>query len=170
MKNSEKKKTLKKKIRDLKRSIEATQEPELKKQKEEYLHKLKLMKKLTLHKPALWEKYKSIKFFERKKVERKLKKLIQRIQTEEETQELLEEKAKLMDDLNYIKHYPLNKKYVSLFAENSENSAESREMMRQQVKSIIRKKQEKKVRAIQEELEENSKDDFFEVPFAEDST
>ncbi|CAG9325794.1 unnamed protein product [Blepharisma stoltei] len=152
MKETERKKSLKQKIRDLKRSIENTTNQEELAQKQEKLAELKILKGLGLKNANIWGKYKTIRFFEQKKVGRKLKKINKEIEEQGENEDLLQQKRSLMDDLNYIKYYPINKKYVSLFAESSENSEKERIIMRKHINKIIEKKQKKKLMHLEEEL------------------
>lgn len=67
-------------------------------------------------------KYHMVKFFERKKITRKIHKIINRLRKcEEESNEtskeqLLRQQSQLEDDLTYIMYYPPQMKYVALFA------------------------------------------------------
>lgn len=63
MKQTQKKKSLKKRIRDLNRSIALTTEPELLLTKQNQLEKLKIRKRLAIKNPKLYERYKPVKFF-----------------------------------------------------------------------------------------------------------
>lgn len=58
-------------------------------------------------------KYHKVKFFERRKIDRKL------AQARREKDAELEEK--LLRDLDYVKFYPKGKKYISLFVERDED-------------------------------------------------
>lgn len=60
-----KKKSTKKKIRDLLRSIEKDTDPEVSKAKQLKLDKLKILKGLALKTTKAWDKYKTIRFFGR---------------------------------------------------------------------------------------------------------
>lgn len=64
-------------------------------------------------------KYKAVRFFEKRKVTRKLKGAIKRaLSTTDEvsSEELQKEVTDVRKKLNYIVHFPLDQKYVSLFA------------------------------------------------------
>ena len=63
MKKSDKKKSLKKKIHDLNRSINVTTDNEALEAKKEELRRLKILKKLTLKNARTFQKYKTIRFF-----------------------------------------------------------------------------------------------------------
>lgn len=58
------------------------------------------------------KKYHKVKFFERVKVERKLKRMNKSTEVIDE-----EKKRKLGEDLVYIKHFPKGEKYISIFNE-----------------------------------------------------
>ena len=60
------------------------------------------------------ERYRKIKFFERQKVTRRLKQLRKELAAAPSDDLRARERA-LEDDLRYIKHYPKDRKYVSLF-------------------------------------------------------
>lgn len=76
MKTSDKKKSIKKRIQDLKRTMQHTTDPESLTQKKAYLKKLKTLKRLAIKKQHLITKYKNIRFFERRKLERRLRKVL----------------------------------------------------------------------------------------------
>lgn len=64
----------------------------------------------------LAKKYHKVRFFERVKVERKLKRVASRIKDcSSPGTKLLEELHTLQDDLAYIKYFPKGEKYISLF-------------------------------------------------------
>jgi len=98
---------------------------------------------------AMAVRYHKVKFFERQKVMRKLKKLKKQLDSNDEknhTQvaaQLLEERV----NLNYILHYPKTKKYISLFppevrqaisAGASEKEANKTDKGREEVRAWVR--------------------------------
>ena len=97
-----------------------------KKQKIDFIHKLK--DKLKDYKDAIKfeARYKKVRFVERRKLERKLNhinKSIENEKDEEKLKELKKDKEKIVDDINYVKYYPRTYKYYSLFPKHdSENS------------------------------------------------
>ena len=79
---------------------------------QEQLEKEKRVKKLA-------SKYKAVRFFENRKVTRRLKSAIRRelsASVEGSSAELQTEVTDLKKKLNYIVHFPLDQKYLSLFA------------------------------------------------------
>eukprot|EP00633_Aureoumbra_lagunensis_P002030 CAMPEP_0197290128 /NCGR_PEP_ID=MMETSP0890-20130614/7380_1 /TAXON_ID=44058 ORGANISM="Aureoumbra lagunensis, Strain CCMP1510" /NCGR_SAMPLE_ID=MMETSP0890 /ASSEMBLY_ACC=CAM_ASM_000533 /LENGTH=171 /DNA_ID=CAMNT_0042761967 /DNA_START=203 /DNA_END=718 /DNA_ORIENTATION=- len=59
-------------------------------------------------------KYHKVKFFERRKIERRLCQ-VRRELASEPTNELRKIEAALLEDLDYIKYFPKDRKYISLF-------------------------------------------------------
>ncbi|KAI9138857.1 hypothetical protein BKA69DRAFT_712898 [Paraphysoderma sedebokerense] len=59
--------------------------------------------------------YRKVKFFERQKVTRKLKKVKKELESNPENEELKAELKDLELDLCYVTHYPKSEKYISLF-------------------------------------------------------
>ncbi|KAH6910414.1 hypothetical protein BKA70DRAFT_1147429 [Coprinopsis sp. MPI-PUGE-AT-0042] len=105
---------------------------------------------------AMAVRYHKVKFFERKKVTRKLTQIKKRMQSaegsekEELAAQLLEERV----NLNYILHYPKAKKYISLFppevrngeapAKVSEAESDKTNKDREEVRSWVRESMMKK--------------------------
>jgi hypothetical protein len=79
-------------------------------------------------------RYHKVKFFERRKVERKIdtvtKKLSQEKKDEVKAKELREELARLEDDLIYVMYFPKAKKYISLFAQVDEKTKAKIDLLR----------------------------------------
>lgn len=63
MKQALQKKSLKKRIRDLEKSLTRTPDEQQKLEKEQLLKKLQILKKLTIKNPQNWGQYKAVKFF-----------------------------------------------------------------------------------------------------------
>lgn len=74
------------------------------------------------------KQYRMLKFFERRKLQRKLDKIIEKGNKPQDVQE----KQQVIKDLNYIDRYPKNKKYIALFPSNghTEESKKRVEEMR----------------------------------------
>ena len=95
---------------------------------QQQLEKEKRVKKLG-------SKYKAVRFFEKRKVTRRLKGAIKRaLNTTDEvsSEELQREVTDVRKKLNYIVHFPLDQKYVSLFASSEtadEKGAKKRDDM-----------------------------------------
>ena len=75
---------------------------------------------------SLAVKYRKVKFFEKKKVSRKLNQIELKLKKcggdVSGRKQLEQEKKRLKDLMTYIKFFPKNKKYVSLFAKDSSDS------------------------------------------------
>ena len=123
---------------------------EKRKQKVEFMMKLKA--KLKDYEDALKfeERYKKVRFVERRKVERKMKSVKRRLQEcndDEERKQLLKEQEEIEKDLNYVKYYPKTYKYYSLFPNKDKDKkemVEKREMMRKKIEFYVNKKMKKK--------------------------
>jgi hypothetical protein len=155
----DKKKPLRKRIRDLEKSMKFTSDPAILASKEERLDYLRKLQFLTIKNPAKWNKDKNVRFFERKKIERRL---IQ-VTKQEPSPEQEAKRKELLEDLEYIKHYPINKKYMSLLAPDSADSSEYREVMRRLIKNIIRKKTQRKYDLVEmiDSQQQQEQDPFF---------
>ena len=120
-----------------------------KKQKLDFIHKLK--SKLKDYKDAikLESRYKKIRFIERRKLERKLNHINKNIENEKDEknkEKLKKEREEIIEDINYVKYYPKTYKYYSLFpnqdAEN-EDMIKKREKMKQKIKFFLNNKKNK---------------------------
>jgi hypothetical protein len=118
-------------------------------QKIDFIHKMQ--KKIKDYKDALKfeEKYKKVRFFERRKLERKKERLQKEI-LKEDTVEKRRELDAVLNDIKYVKFYPLSYKYYSLFPKNDADNKEmieKRDKMRKKIMlfvSIFIKKVEEK--------------------------
>jgi len=121
-----------------------------KKQKIDFIHKLK--DKLKDYKDAIKfeARYKKVRFVERRKLERKLNhinKSIENEKDEEKLKELNKEKENIVDDINYVKYYPKTYKYYSLFPNKDSDNEEmikKREKMKQKIKFYLNGKKNKR--------------------------
>ena len=120
-----------------------------KKQKLDFIHKLK--SKLKDYKDAIKfeSRYKKIRFIERRKLERKLNHINKNIENEKDEknkEKLKKEREEIIEDINYVKYYPKTYKYYSLFpnqdAEN-EDMIKKREKMKQKIKFFLNNKKNK---------------------------
>ncbi|KAJ2847414.1 18S rRNA maturation protein [Coemansia brasiliensis] len=81
-------------------------------------------------------RYHGIKFFERKKIIRKLSQLEKKMETAENKQELESKQHELLVNLNYTTYYPNEFKYISLYpADPSKTTEETKERQK-----VIREK------------------------------
>ena len=139
---------------------------EKKKQKLDFIHRLKT--KLKDYKDAIKfeSRYKKIRFIERRKLERKLNHINKNIknETDEKNKEKLkQEKEEIIEDINYVKYYPKTYKYYSLFpnkdAENEE-MIKKREKMKQKIKFFLNNKKNKASnKNTNEEEDDNNKEE-----------
>eukprot|EP00639_Heterosigma_akashiwo_P011717 CAMPEP_0206363460 /NCGR_PEP_ID=MMETSP0294-20121207/1607_1 /ASSEMBLY_ACC=CAM_ASM_000327 /TAXON_ID=39354 /ORGANISM="Heterosigma akashiwo, Strain CCMP2393" /LENGTH=294 /DNA_ID=CAMNT_0053808813 /DNA_START=47 /DNA_END=929 /DNA_ORIENTATION=+ len=127
-KQKKKKQSRKNQIRNLSRLLRKEGLPE--EQKHELQQKIKMLEsEISDHKTKervdkMQDKYKKIKFFERKKVTRKIsqtKKKIEKNGDPNKNKELQLRLKKLEDDLQYIDFYPPTQKYIGLFANENDD-------------------------------------------------
>ncbi|OZJ03653.1 hypothetical protein BZG36_03930 [Bifiguratus adelaidae] len=134
---------IKKRIRDTERTLR--RDNVTAKQRNELTRKLRAMQLLMIDKQVdelerkMATKYHKVKFFERKKVERKLKQLRLDKGAEDNEQKIHD----LEVDLNYIRYYPKTEKYISLFPESPEQEAseslEKKQVIRQYIANAMEK-------------------------------
>ncbi|GBG33788.1 rRNA-processing protein EFG1 [Hondaea fermentalgiana] len=81
-----------------------------------------------------------VKFFERQKVERTLKKVLRKLEDSPEDQALLDEKKKLLTDLRYTRFFPHDTEYISLFNDKlSQEQQDLRTKCRQRACAVARR-------------------------------
>ena len=155
-----KKQSVKNQIRNIKRFLQKkgdTMDPSTKRDQERKLAILeaKVVDKLRQGKEQkLAVKYHRVKFFEKKKVLRKIKQLERtlkerRSSKESSTDTTLEEcnLAAAKDNLTYIDYFPKDKKYVSLFVFDKQEDSKKRETLK---KNLLASAQQRKAREEQE--------------------
>lgn len=128
------------------------QSEEKRKGKIDFIRKLKT--KLKDYKDAKknQEIYKNIRFFERRKLERQLEKVRKEVEAgkdKEKKLDLLKEKERIEDDINYIKYFPVNYKYYSLFPKkdvDNEETIRKRNKIRNKIKIFLNTKKNRMVR------------------------
>ena len=156
-----------KKIDDIKEELNKNfYNEERKKQKIDFIHKLR--EKLKDYKDAIkFEgRYKKVRFVERRKLERKLTKINKEIDQEKNNEKLIElnkNKQNIIDDINYVKFYPKTYKYYSLFPNkdvDNEEMKQKREKMKQKIKFYLngKKNKEKGVKEENDSINENNED------------
>ena len=129
------KKGQKQKIRDIKRLLKRDDLSATVRQAQERMlallqnevketDRLKKFKKMS-------KKYKMVKFFDRRKVARKLK-AARRQKTENEAME------ELKKDYNYAVHFPLDKKYISLHPPPNEKEREKQLEIRENIDELVK--------------------------------
>lgn len=136
--------SLKNQMRSVERFLRKDLPPEVKetlKQKLEYLKKQQDDHTRLAVERKIFLRNRKIKFFERRKIERSIRRLekLQRTSSAHVGDaDVAEQLSKLKEDLEYVRFFPKNEKYVSLFtgAEDSE-VIERRSKMRKQIKANI---------------------------------
>ncbi|KAL7599203.1 hypothetical protein Lser_V15G23089 [Lactuca serriola] len=136
--------SLKRQIRSTERLIRKDTRPEVQEALTKKLEGLKnqqqLLDNLALeHKIFL--RYRKIKFFERRKVERRIRRLEKQQRAasgQAQEADLADQLSKLKEDLEYIRFFPKAEKYVSLFkkGDNTE-TVNKRNALRTQIKANI---------------------------------
>lgn len=138
---------------------------ERKKQKLEFINKLKSKIKDYLDAIKFESRYKKIRFVERRKLERKLTQVNNKLNNNPDDQELINEKNKIIDDINYVKFYPKTYKYYALFPNKDQDNQvmiEKRNKMRQKIQQFLNLKEHKKKHDLDDdddEEEENNKEE-----------
>ena len=128
-----------------------------KKQKLDFIHRLKT--KLKDYKDAIKfeSRYKKIRFIERRKLERKLNHINKSIENEKDLknkEKLKKEKEEIIENINYVKYYPKTYKYYALFPNkdaDNETMIKKREKMKQKIKFFLNNKKNKSFNINKEE-------------------
>ena len=122
---------------------------EKKKQKIDFIHKLKNKLKDYTDAKKFELRYKKVRFVERRKLERKLNKVKKEIEAEKDEaklKELKEQEKSIISDINYVKYYPKTYKYYSLFPNKDADKEEliaKREKMRKKIEFYLNQKNKK---------------------------
>ncbi|XP_074590485.1 uncharacterized protein LOC141846363 [Curcuma longa] len=142
--NKLKRVSIKNQIRSVERFLRKHLPDEVRKAQENKLEELKQQQELQTrleleHKIRLRDK--KIKFFERRKIERMIRRLEKQQRTSSNhalDESMLDQLSKLKEDLNYVRFFPKTEKYVSLFVGGDNPAiADKRNKLRQQVKSNL---------------------------------
>ncbi|KAK1439523.1 hypothetical protein QVD17_05343 [Tagetes erecta] len=136
--------SLKRQIRSTERLLRKDTRPEVKEALVKKLEGLKsqqqMLDNLALER-KIFLRDRKIKFFERRKVERRIRRLEKQQRAssgQAQEVEIAEQLSKLKEDLEYIRFFPKTEKYVSLFkkGDNTE-TVEKRNTLRTQIKANI---------------------------------
>ena len=142
-----------KKIEEIKEELEKKfYSDDKRKQKVEFMLKLKGKVKDYEDAKKFEERYKKVRFVERRKLERKMKRVKKMLEEckegdDEERKRLMKEEEEIEKDLNYVKFYPKTYKYYSLFPNKDKDKkemVEKREMMRKKIEFYVNRKIKKK--------------------------
>ncbi|KAM3708105.1 hypothetical protein ACB098_02G075200 [Castanea mollissima] len=136
--------TLKNQIRSIERMLRKDLPPDVREAQEKKLEGLK--KQQEIHSRLAIERQiflrdRKIKFFERRKVERRIRRLekSQRISSgQAQDAEISDQLSKLKEDLEYVRFFPKTEKYVSLFTGgDGSDMVDSRNKLRKQIKANL---------------------------------
>lgn len=133
---------------------------ERKKQKTDFISRLKGKLKDYTDAIKFQSRYKKIRFVERRKLERKFTKINKEIKEEKDNDALKtkeELKNEIVRDLNYVKYYPMTYKYYSLFPLNDKDKkemVEKREKMRKKIEFFVNRKHNKEKEYFEEDNNE----------------
>ncbi|KAL9260838.1 rRNA-processing protein efg1-like protein [Drosera capensis] len=136
--------SIKNQVRSIERLLSKDLRPEVREALEKKLEGLK--KQQELHNRLAIERQiflrdKKIKFFERRKIERRLRRLEkqQRSSTgQAQEADISEQLAKLKEDLEYVRFFPKTEKYVALFSGDEDGeTVDRRNKLRKQIKENL---------------------------------
>ncbi|XP_054821703.1 rRNA-processing protein EFG1 isoform X2 [Prosopis cineraria] len=114
--------SLKNQIRSIERMLRKNLPPEVRQAQEEKLEGLKKQQEIHTRLAAerkMFLRDRKIKFFERRKIERRLRRLekLQRTSSaQDQSAGIAEQLSKLKEDLKYVMYFPKTEKYVPLFS------------------------------------------------------
>lgn len=136
--------SLKNQIRSIERLLRKNLPAEVKEAQEKKLAELKnqqeLHTRLTLER-KIFLRDRKIKFFERRKIERRIRRLekMQRTSSgQAQEADIPEQLSKLKEDLEYVRFFPKNEKYVALFMGGDDSEiVDRRNKLRKQIKANI---------------------------------
>lgn len=136
--------TLKNQIRSIERMLRKDLPPDVREAQEKKLEGLK--KQQEIHSRLAIERQiflrdRKIKFFERRKVERRIRRLEKSQRTssgQAQDAEIADQLSKLKEDLEYVRFFPKTEKYVSLFTGgDGSDIVDSRNKLRKQIKANL---------------------------------
>mmetsp|Transcript_24561 Transcript_24561/g.47976 ORF Transcript_24561/g.47976 Transcript_24561/m.47976 type:complete len:212 (-) Transcript_24561:206-841(-) len=128
-----------------------------------------------LRRKKSWQKkYRYLKFIERQKTERKLSKARAKLakmfsndgkETNEE-KGLRKQISQLVADLDYIKNFPKDKKYVSLYPSGGSNPEHNARV--EKIRKLIESQKNRKVSGATTTVDEDEEDSFFKEADSDD--
>ncbi|XP_010556883.1 PREDICTED: rRNA-processing protein EFG1-like [Tarenaya hassleriana] len=136
--------SFKNQIRSIERMLRKDLPPEVREAQEKKLEDIKRQQDIHTRlavERKIFLRNKKIKFFERRKIERRIRRL-EKLQCTSsghvQDTEIAEQISKLKEDLEYVRFFPKNEKYVSLFTGGDDlEVAERRNELRKQIKANI---------------------------------
>ncbi|XP_015871575.2 rRNA-processing protein EFG1 isoform X2 [Ziziphus jujuba] len=136
--------SLKNQIRSTERMLRKNLPPEVREAQEKKLDDLRkqqeIQSRLAVER-KIFLRDRKIKFFERRKIERRIRRLekLQRASSgQAQDAENAEQLSKLKEDLEYVRFFPKTEKYVSLFTGNDDSDIiDRRNRLREQIKANL---------------------------------
>ncbi|XP_058105461.1 rRNA-processing protein EFG1-like [Magnolia sinica] len=136
--------SLKNQIRSTERMLRKNLPLEVRKAQEDKLEELKKQQELHTRlaiERKIFLRNRKIKFFERRKIERRIRRLekLQRTSSDHISErDIADQLSKLKEDLEYVRFFPKTEKYVSLFmGGDSSEMVDRRNRLRKQIKDNI---------------------------------
>ncbi|XP_059650727.1 rRNA-processing protein EFG1-like [Cornus florida] len=136
--------SIKNQIRSIERMLRKDLPPEVREAQEKKLEGLKKQQEIHVQlavERKIFLRNRKIKFFERRKIERRIRRLekLQRASTGQvQEAETAEQLSKLKEDLEYVRFFPKTEKYVSLFMGGDDvDIVDRRNRLRKQIKANI---------------------------------
>ncbi|MBA0712713.1 hypothetical protein Golax_011795 [Gossypium laxum] len=136
--------SLKNQIRSIERMLRKDLPPEVREAQETKLEGLKKQQEIHTRlavERKLFLRDRKIKFFERRKVERRIRRLEKQQRTspgQAQDMEIAEQLSKLKEDLEYVRFFPKTEKYVSLFTGgDGSDLIDRRNRLRKQIKANL---------------------------------
>ncbi|VFQ86357.1 unnamed protein product [Cuscuta campestris] len=135
--------SLKNQIRSVERMLRKDLPPEIREAQEKKLEEFKkqqeIQNRLAVER-KIFLRNKKIKFFERRKIERQIRRLEKQQRTSGQAHEtqIAEQLARLKEDLEYVRFFPKTEKYISLFTgREDEETVEKRNELRKRIKANL---------------------------------
>ncbi|XP_051129969.1 rRNA-processing protein EFG1-like isoform X2 [Andrographis paniculata] len=136
--------SLKNQIRSIERMLRRELPQEVKETQEKKLEELKKQQEIHTRlavERKIFLRNRKIRFFERRKIERRLRRLEKQLRTltsQAQEADIAEQLSKLKEDLEYVRFFPKTEKYVSLFMGGDEAEiVEKRNNLRKQIKANL---------------------------------
>ncbi|GLT99487.1 hypothetical protein SLE2022_169240 [Rubroshorea leprosula] len=136
--------SLKNQIRSIERMLRKDLPPEVREAQEKKLEGLKKQQEIHTRlavERKIFLRDRKIKFFERRKIERRIRRLekLQRASSgQAQDAQIAEQLSKLKEDLEYVRFFPKTEKYVSLFTGGDDSDmVDRRNRLRKQIKANL---------------------------------
>lgn len=159
--------SLKNQIRSTERMLRKSLPSEVKEAQKKKLEDLKKQQDLQTrlaNERLIFLRDRKIKFFERRKIERQIRRLDKLQRTHDADADVSNQLSKLKEDLEYVRFFPKTEKYVSLFIGGDDaDTVDKRNQLREKIKTNIRT-----AAASGKDLEETGSEDDGNLDMSED--